>query len=139
MEVFDIMSPRFNKQISAVTVFKFIGRRSPAPPASSPVALDHWGIFESIMKESGEEGSDHFPLALYAGSRHPSLALLACLACSPSPTKPWESLWREQDLCSMNYLPTIHGSFSNGLRQEVKNGMFLDVANCCWFAFVTSH
>ena len=66
MEVFDIMSPRFNKQISAVTVFKFIGRRSPAPPASSPVALDHWGIFESIMKESGEEGSDHFPLALYA-------------------------------------------------------------------------
>ena len=83
------MSPRFNKQISAVTVFK-LGRRSPAPPASSPVALDHWGIFESIMKESGEEGSDHFPLALYAGSRHLSLALLACLACSPSPTKPWE-------------------------------------------------
>ena len=86
------------------------------------------------MKESGEEGSDHFPLALYAGSRHPSLALLACLACSPSPTKPWESLWRKQDLCTINYLLSIHGSFSNGLRQEVKN-----VANYCWFAFVTSH
>ena len=91
------------------------------------------------MKESGEEGSDHFPLALYAGSRHPSLALLACLACSPSPTKPWESLWRKQDLCTINYLLSIHGSFSNGLRQEVKNGIFLDVANYCWFAFVTSH
>ena len=27
-------------------------------PASSPVARDHWGIFELIIKESGNEGSD---------------------------------------------------------------------------------
>ena len=26
-------------------------------PASSPVALDQWGIFELIIKESGDEGS----------------------------------------------------------------------------------
>ena len=26
--------------------------------ASSPVARDHWGIFELIIKESGDEGSD---------------------------------------------------------------------------------
>jgi len=91
------------------------------------------------MNESGDEGSDHFPLAPYAGSRNPSLALLACLACFPSPTKPWESLWRRQDLYSMNYLLSIYGSFSNALRQQVKNGMFLGVANYCWFAFVTSH
>ena len=91
------------------------------------------------MKESGKEGRDHFPLTRYAGSRNPSLALLACLACSPSPTKPWESLWRRQDLCSMNYLLSIYWSFSNRLLQQVKNGMFLSVANYCWFAFVTSH
>ena len=38
-----------------------------------------------------------------------------------------------------SYLLSIYGSFSNGLRQQVKNGMFLRVANYCWFAFVTSH
>ena len=27
-------------------------------PASSPVTRDHWGIFELIIKESGDEGSD---------------------------------------------------------------------------------
>ena len=27
-------------------------------PASSPVARDHWGIFELIIKESGDEGGD---------------------------------------------------------------------------------
>ena len=27
-------------------------------PASSPVARDHWGIFELIIKESGDKGSD---------------------------------------------------------------------------------
>ena len=27
-------------------------------PASSPVARDHWGIFELIIKESENEGSD---------------------------------------------------------------------------------
>ena len=79
------------------------------------------------MKESGDEGSDHFPLAPYAGSRNPSLALLACLACSPSPTKPWE------------LSPIYLWVFFNGPRQQVKNGMFPRVANYCWFAFVTSH
>ena len=60
-------------------------------PASSPVARDHWGIFELIIKESGDEGSDgngrssHLSsLALYVRSHHPSLALLSrVLASSP--------------------------------------------------------
>ena len=38
----------------------------------------------------------------------------------------------------MNYLLSICGSFSNGLRRQVKNGMFLGIANYCWFASVTS-
>ena len=77
------------------------GKESPPSgichPASSPVARDHWGVFKLIIKESGDEGSDgkgrkseaklsplspfpshHSPLALYARSHHPSLALLAC-------------------------------------------------------------
>ena len=39
------------------------GRREnacPQTPASSPVARDHWGIFELIIKESGNEGNDLF-------------------------------------------------------------------------------
>ena len=66
--------------------------------ASSPVARDHWGIFELIIKESGDEGSDvkgrkseasrHSPLALYAPSHHPSLALLACSRVPQSPLSP---------------------------------------------------
>ena len=81
-------------------------------PASSSVARDHWGIFELIIKESGDEGSDgkrrkseatfpslsfSFPfpslLAPYARSQHPSLALLAWLACSRVPQSPL-SLWK---------------------------------------------
>ena len=46
--------------------------------ASSPVARDHWGKIELVTRESGNEGSDAF----YARSHLPSLALLACLACS---------------------------------------------------------
>ena len=41
-------------------------------PASSPVARDHWEIFELIIKES-------------ARSHHPSLALLACSRVPLSP------------------------------------------------------
>ena len=56
--------------------------------ALSPVARDLWGTFELIIKESGYEGSDGkgTPLALYRRSHHPSLALLACLACSRVPS-----------------------------------------------------
>ena len=55
--------------------------------ASSPVARDHWGIFDLIIKESGDEGSNshHSPLALYARSHHPSLVLLACSRVPQSP------------------------------------------------------
>ena len=55
--------------------------------ASSPVARDLWGTFELIIKESGYEGSDGkgTPLALYPRSHHPSLVLLAYLACSRDP------------------------------------------------------
>ena len=61
--------------------------------ASSPVARDHWGIFELIIKESGDEGgsplspfrSHHSPLALKARSHHPSLALLAYSRVPQSP------------------------------------------------------
>ena len=35
-------------------------KRLSANPASSPVARDHWGIFELIIKESGNEGNDLF-------------------------------------------------------------------------------
>ena len=42
------------------------------------LAITFWGIFELIIKESG----DHSRLALYARSRHPPLALLACLQLS---------------------------------------------------------
>ena len=44
-----------------------------ATAASSPVARDHWGIFELIIKESGDEGSDGmgrtFPSSLPRASR----------------------------------------------------------------------
>ena len=69
--------------ISACVTHKFFSFPLPASP---PVARVHWGIFELIIKQSGDEGSDgrgekhHFPLALYTRSHHPSLALLACLA-----------------------------------------------------------
>ena len=32
-------------------------------PASSPVARDHWEIFELIIKESGDKGSVSSPVA----------------------------------------------------------------------------
>jgi len=67
--------------------------------ASSPVARDLWGTFELIIKESGYEESDGkgTPLALYPRSHHPSLALLACLACSRvTHLALGESLWRRQ-------------------------------------------
>ena len=62
------------------------------------------GIFELIIKESGDEGSGgkgrkseaplspfpshHSPLALYARSHHPSLALLTCSRVPQSPLSP---------------------------------------------------
>ena len=53
--------------------------------ASSLVARDHWGIFELIIKESGDKGSDGkgTPLALYPRSHHLSLALLSCSRVPP--------------------------------------------------------
>ena len=81
-------------------------------PRPQSLAITFWGIFELIIKESGDEGSDgkrrkseatfpslsfSFPfpslLAPYARSQHPSLALLACLACSRVPQSPL-SLWK---------------------------------------------
>ena len=55
--------------------------------ASSPVARDHWGIFELGVMGKGRknEASHHSPLALYAPSHHPSLALLACSRVPQSP------------------------------------------------------
>ena len=47
-------------------------------PRLQSLAITFWGIFELIIKVSG----DHSPLALYARSRHPPLALLAFLQLS---------------------------------------------------------
>ena len=90
-------------------------RKSRLVTASSPVARDHWGIFELIIKESGDEGSnekgrksshfpsDHSPLALYARSHHPSLALLACSRVPQSPLSPGKA-------CEGGRLVTMQGS-----------------------------
>jgi len=67
----------------------------------SPVARDHWGIFELIIKESGDKGRDgkgrkspslflSFPtLAARALRSFPS-SLSRVLGCSPIPTQPWD-------------------------------------------------
>ena len=85
----------------------------------SPVARDHWGIFELIIKESGDEGSDGkgrkseatFPPLSFSFPSLPACALrsfpaslsrasrLSCvLASPPIPSWPWESLWRRQQV-----------------------------------------
>ena len=37
---------------------RFVCERDSVYTASSPVARDHWEIFELIIKESGDKGSD---------------------------------------------------------------------------------
>ena len=87
--------------------------------ASSPVARDHWGKIELVIRESGNEGSDAF----YARSHHPSLALLACLACSRVPQSllrlekyraPYETIRQRQKAISLDSKTTtlhVHHAF----------------------------
>ena len=83
--------------------------------SSSPVARDHWGKIELIIRESGDEGGD----ALHARSHHLSRALLACLACSRVPQFPltlgeacgggrvWEDTQRECPNTVIGFKPTV--------------------------------
>ena len=66
-------------------------------PRLQSLAISFWGIFELIIKVSG----DHSPLALYARSHQPSprasrLSPALAYCFSLLPTEPWQSLWRRQ-------------------------------------------
>ena len=88
-------------------------------PASSPVARDLWGIFELIIKESEDEGSDGkgrkseatFPSLSFSFPSLPARALRSfpsflarasrlfrVLASSPIPSQPQKNLWRRQQV-----------------------------------------
>ena len=106
--------------------------------ASSPVACDHWGKFDLIIRESGD---DHSQLALYARSHHPFLALLACLACSWVP----QSLLRLGKACGRGrrgwtsrvfaYKTLSSTPFPRG--EKVRLTCFKS-RYCCWLSEVQS-
>ena len=95
--------------------------------ASSPVARNHWGKFELIIRERGDEGSSFpslpartlrsFPSSLSCASR-----LSRVLTSSPIPTYTWESQWRRQYLLGKYRIGFVTISLKNNILKYSHRG-----------------
>ena len=95
--------------------------------ASSPVARNHWGKFELIIRERGDEGSSFpshpvralrsFPSSISCASR-----LSRVLTSSPIPTYTWESHWRRQYLLGKYRIGFVTISLKNNILKYSHRG-----------------
>lgn len=95
--------------------------------ASSPVARNHWGKFELIIRERGDEGSS-FPslparaLRLFPSSLSCTSRLSRVLTSSPIPTYTWESQWRRQYLLGKYRIGFVTISLKNNVLKYSHRG-----------------
>ena len=95
--------------------------------ASSPVARNHWGKFELIIRERGDEGSSFPSLPTHALRSFPSSLSCASrlsrvLTSSPIPIYTWESQWRRQYLLGKDRIGFVTISLKNNILKYSHRG-----------------